>query len=306
MARGRFITNEITKDKRINDLSNDKSRLAFTWLITFADSEGRTHGDPALVRSMLFPRRTDVTVEQIEACIREWADAGLIVWYEAEGDQWIYFPNFEKHQVGLRKDREPASAIPAPPEIPEPPQTSEPDPGQGPESGCEPAADPAEGSGSHPDNIRKDAGEDPDERRLKLIKENLIKDSGGKPPNSPALEPDPEPHPRKRSQKQTIRDELQDHFLSRTGLPAPRTGTKSEIKRAQALWWSPLSEIGELACWDVDTGREIIDEALKELAGLSVTDPNSIIKTARLVYARHNGGGTRLTLESQGLPYIGR
>lgn len=112
MASGRFVTNTICADKKINQLSCDTSRLAFTWLITFADCEGRTYGDPAVVRSMLFPRRQDISIEQMEAFITEWAAKEMIVWYEAEGDLWIWFPNFEKHQTGLRKDHEAASKIP--------------------------------------------------------------------------------------------------------------------------------------------------------------------------------------------------
>lgn len=111
MARGRFITNGITSDKKINDLSDDTSRLAFTWLITFADCEGRTHGDPAMVRSLLFPRRTDVTIERMEAYLAEWQAVGLVRIYTANGDTWLDFPNFAKHQTGLRKDHEASSTI---------------------------------------------------------------------------------------------------------------------------------------------------------------------------------------------------
>ena len=114
MARGRMITNEIARDKKINELSCDTSRLAFTWLITFADVEGRTYGDPVLVKNMLFPRRDDITTEQMIAYISEWAEAGLIIWYETRGDKWILFPNFRRHQPNLRVDREPASIIPEP------------------------------------------------------------------------------------------------------------------------------------------------------------------------------------------------
>lgn len=114
MARGRIINSKITQDKRVNDLSDDTSRLAFTWLITFTDCEGRTYGDPALLRSILFPRRSDITVEQMEHYIREWESAELIKWYGANDDLWIEFPNFEKNQVGLRKSREPKSDIPPP------------------------------------------------------------------------------------------------------------------------------------------------------------------------------------------------
>lgn len=115
MARGRMINSTICSDKRINDLSDDASRLAFTWLVTFADCEGRVHGDPMIVRSMLFPRRTDITPERMKDYLIEWQGARLIVWYEADGDMWIAFPAFEKNQAGLRKDREAPSAIPAPP-----------------------------------------------------------------------------------------------------------------------------------------------------------------------------------------------
>jgi len=112
MARGRFITNEIARDKKINGLSDDTSRLAFTWLITFADCEGRTYGEPAIILSMLFPRRRDVGIERMEEYILDWQEAGLIRRYEANGEYWIEFPTFSKHQTGLRKDRESPSTIP--------------------------------------------------------------------------------------------------------------------------------------------------------------------------------------------------
>ena len=112
-----MVVNAIASDKKINMLSDDTSRLAFTWLITFADCEGRTHGDPAVVRSMLFPRRQDVTIERMTAYIVEWALLGLVIWYESDGDVWISFPKFDKNQPGLRKDREAPSRIPTPPEI---------------------------------------------------------------------------------------------------------------------------------------------------------------------------------------------
>jgi hypothetical protein len=114
MARGRMINSKITRNKAINDLSDDTSRLAFTWLVTFADVDGRTNGDPAIVRSLVFPRRTDVSVERMEAYIQEWCDAGLITWYEADGDLWIAFPSFDENQKGLDRRKEPTSDIPSP------------------------------------------------------------------------------------------------------------------------------------------------------------------------------------------------
>lgn len=115
MARGRMINRAICADKRMSKLSNDTSRLAFTWLISHLDREGRTYGDPAMVLSMVFPRRTDVTGEDMERYIQEWADIGLVVWYEAEDDLWIWFPAFHKNQKGLDRRKESESIIPPPP-----------------------------------------------------------------------------------------------------------------------------------------------------------------------------------------------
>jgi hypothetical protein len=114
MARGRFVSKEICVDKEVNKLSSPWSMLAFTWLITHADREGRTYGDPSIVKSLVFPRLDDkVTSKDVEGFIEEWHSLGLVVWYEVDGDKFIEFPNFEKHQLGMKKEREPASTIPA-------------------------------------------------------------------------------------------------------------------------------------------------------------------------------------------------
>jgi len=115
MARGRFISKSITTDREINLLSSDTCRLAFTWLLTFTDCEGRVTGEPDLLVSALFPRRHDVTSASLEAFIQEWAACGFVVWFLApDGDRYLQFLNFAKHQLGLRKNKEPASSIPNP------------------------------------------------------------------------------------------------------------------------------------------------------------------------------------------------
>ena len=116
MARGRMITNNITRDKDIHNLSDDTCRLLFTWLLTFADCEGRTYGDPAIVKSTVYPRRTDITVDQVDGYLEELSNVGLILRYSAGDDLFILFPAFDKNQPGLRKDREPASDFPPPPD----------------------------------------------------------------------------------------------------------------------------------------------------------------------------------------------
>jgi len=112
MARGRFVSKEVCIDKKVNELKDPWSMLGFTWLITHADVEGRTYGDPELVKSMIFPRQREISVEDVERFIQQWVDAGMIDWYEVDGEMFIQFLNFEKHQVGIRRDKEPASCIP--------------------------------------------------------------------------------------------------------------------------------------------------------------------------------------------------
>lgn len=107
MARGRFISKETAIDKKIDGLSSDTCRFAWVLLITQADVEGNVFGDAAVLRSLLFPRRADVTIEMMAEYIAEWQAAGFVTAYRGDdGDDYLHLCNFEKHQVGLRKERE--------------------------------------------------------------------------------------------------------------------------------------------------------------------------------------------------------
>lgn len=113
MAKGRFVSKQITIDKKVNDLKDPWSMLGFTWMIPHADCEGRLYGDPAVLKSIIFPRQNgNIEIEQLENYIFDWQDIGLITYYEDSNDKYIQLINFEKHQTGLRKDREPESIIP--------------------------------------------------------------------------------------------------------------------------------------------------------------------------------------------------
>ncbi len=115
MASGRIIQNKICRSKTVHDLSTDLSRLGFTWFITHADRDGRVPADPAVVKSLIFPRRIDISIEAMEAMLKEWDDAGLIVLYAADGDRFAYFPEFRKNQPKMRYEKEAESTIPVPP-----------------------------------------------------------------------------------------------------------------------------------------------------------------------------------------------
>jgi hypothetical protein len=113
MARGRLINTTICQDRRVAGFSSDTSRLAYTWLYTFADRDGRVQGDPVMVMSMVFPRRRDMTESEMTAYISEWQAAKLIDWYEVDGEKYIQFTDFKDTQAGMRYDREAAGIIPA-------------------------------------------------------------------------------------------------------------------------------------------------------------------------------------------------
>lgn len=112
------------------------------------------------------------------------------------------------------------------------------------------------------------------------------------------------------SQKEmnAIRKELEVHFLTKTNLPAPNTRTEAARKEAGKLWYTPLREIAELSGWNCDVGRSLIDEALLELKGLTISDPKSILKTVRSIYAkRKQGSGVDSTvakLLNEGYTYV--
>ncbi len=78
--------------------------LGFTWLLTHADGYGRTYGDPAIVKAIVFPRQPDITVEMMAEYIRmvgNWTGYSV----RSRGMKtYLEFPNFGKHQVVAFED----------------------------------------------------------------------------------------------------------------------------------------------------------------------------------------------------------
>ena len=115
MARGRFISKAISLDEKVDALSNDTARLLFTWLIPHLDCEGRMHGDPVTVKSIVFPRR-NISAQKVEKYLKELEKGELIFRYSVNGNQYLCTKSFEKHQPGLNKEREAQSQIPSIPQ----------------------------------------------------------------------------------------------------------------------------------------------------------------------------------------------
>jgi len=111
MARGRFISKEISLNEKVDNLSSDTARLLFTWLIPHLDCEGRMYADPQIFKSIVAPRR-NYSINKIRKCLAEFENCGLIIKYFIDGNEYLHCPNFKKHQPGLQKDKESQSQIP--------------------------------------------------------------------------------------------------------------------------------------------------------------------------------------------------
>lgn len=182
MARGRMLNRSICTDEEIDAIITKlgfRAGLFVTWMIPHLDVEGRMIGNPAAVRAQVAPLRIeDFPIELVEQIIQEAHDQGILNWYTVNGKRCIYFPAFAANQIGLRKDREPASSYPPPPD------------GEDPEG-------IRQTSGNDPDDCRITSGSDPEDVRLnrkgRESEEESESNSGGAdgapPPDAPAGSP---------------------------------------------------------------------------------------------------------------------
>ena len=92
-----------------------------------------------------------------------------------------------------------------------------------------------------------------------------------------------------RKDKDRVRRDAETYFSHVTGLMI----TEGMTSRAKGqLWYAPLREICGLGHWDYRRIHELIDAACARLrkADCTISDPNSIIKTARAVDAERKRG----------------
>jgi len=251
-----MINKKICGSVKFQNLPDDTCRLLATWIIANLDVQGVFYGDPAMVRSAIFPRRSDVTVDEVEIYLKALEDNGLMWRYEAKGDTWQVWPGFLEEQIGIRTDRES-------PEFPPPPDEYK---GQ---------------SGDDTEDCWNDAGKHTAEEKLskeKLSKENIHGDEKTSPDET-------EKPKRKPSAKNQTRKDLEQHFSDLTGLPVPKTDTQGQRKSAGSLWWSPIREMAELCEWNRERSMKLMDLTVAHLkkSGMTVSSPKSIVNTAKAV-----------------------
>lgn len=112
MAEGRFISRNIAFSEQLGQVSMEADYL-FMRMLPHLDRDGRLNGSPTSIRARVCPLRSDLTDACVAAALAELDQAKLIVWYEVDGMGCVEYPQFVKHQVGLRKDRETPSKVPS-------------------------------------------------------------------------------------------------------------------------------------------------------------------------------------------------
>jgi len=272
MARGRMINKKICGSVKFQNLPDDTCRLLATWIIANLDVQGVFYGDPAMVRSAIFPRRTDITVEQIEEYLVALESSGLMWRYKAKGDTWQVWPGFLEEQIGIRTDRE-SPEFPIPPDI------------------------EFQSAGDLPEECRSDDGNYAAEEKLSEEKRSEENIHGVETPPSKSAKPK-----RKPSAKNQTRNDLEQHFSELTGLPVPKKDTQGQRKSAGTLWWTPIREMAELCEWNRERSMQLMDLTVAHLKknGMTVSSPKSIVNTAKAV-ATDNVPGVKFS-DNGGLP----
>jgi hypothetical protein len=103
-----MLNRTVSLSLKMHQLPDDTARLLATWLIPHLDVDGAFYADAAVVKSMIFPRRTDISMQQIEIYINVMAEIGLIRLYDHDGQRWMIWPGFRANQPGMRTEREDA------------------------------------------------------------------------------------------------------------------------------------------------------------------------------------------------------
>lgn len=100
----RRIYSAALTDKRINQLT-ELAELCLSRLHLVADDYGNLPGDVALLLPLLYPRRREVTADQLDERLGELLAGGFIERYEAEGDDWIHIHGWQDAQPAGKNGR---------------------------------------------------------------------------------------------------------------------------------------------------------------------------------------------------------
>lgn len=113
MARGRFLSESVAKDIRLNSMSVE-AELVYLMTIPHLDRDGLIEGDTEILYGTVCPKRRQF-IDRMGEFVQEWVHVGLVVYYETSEGPILWFRGFAKNQLGLRYERETESRFPPPP-----------------------------------------------------------------------------------------------------------------------------------------------------------------------------------------------
>lgn len=163
MARGRFISESVAKDLRLNSLSVE-AELVYLMTVPHLDRDGLIEGDPDVLWGKVCPKRRQF-LDSMATYIQEWASADLVLVYDSDDGPVLWFRGFTKNQQGMRYEREAPSRFPPPP------------------------------SGKTPDKLPTNSGGSPDEipYKVEVKDQEQVKaeaERAAPPPAAAAIDPD--------------------------------------------------------------------------------------------------------------------
>jgi hypothetical protein len=109
VARRRMIDPNFWQSEDVSKLTI-RQRLLLIGLFSNADDEGKLRGNPAFVRSLVFPYE-DISIKDIEEDLHVVENIDSILRYEVDGNKYIKLINWTKFQ---RVDKPQKSMIPEP------------------------------------------------------------------------------------------------------------------------------------------------------------------------------------------------
>lgn len=111
--RIRSLKPEFFEDEKVCAISRD-ARLVTIGLITLADDRGRMHYKPLAILGDIFPEEA-VAMAKLKAWLAEIVKIGLAFVYKVASNEYLWLPQFLRHQVINRPTE---SVLPAHPEDP--------------------------------------------------------------------------------------------------------------------------------------------------------------------------------------------
>jgi DnaD/phage-associated family protein len=123
MARKRFVTSEISADRKIAKLAekNPVAAALWPWFITSFDDWGRMNADPIEVKLTIFPA-FPYTSDEVEEFIKLYHEFEIAYFYEVDGKSYLAVnpDTWLKYQTYIRKDKleKQKSKIPEPKNAP--------------------------------------------------------------------------------------------------------------------------------------------------------------------------------------------